>query len=57
MSKIFYFSCLACNLEFCIEIEPKYSENEMPEEFKNIEIEPDNYPGCPNCGSENISKD
>jgi len=53
MGKIIDFECLLCHMEWCVDIEPKYPEDDMPDEFREVDVD---FDACPNCGSEKIEK-
>lgn len=51
MGKVTDFSCLSCNMDWAVDIEPNYPEDRMPDEYKEVEVD---FEECPNCGSDKV---
>lgn len=53
MGKIINFECHSCYMNWCVNIEPIYPEEEMPDEYREVDVD---FDDCPNCGSERVEK-
>lgn len=53
MGKIIGFECNACLMNWDVDIEPMYPEEQMSDEFRGVDVD---FDDCPNCGSERVRK-
>ena len=54
MGKQIDFTCHSCNMQWCVDIEPNYPEDRMPDEYREVDVD---FDECPNCSSERVVKE